>query len=789
MSNKWDELRNHLMRGGAYGHYWINHNNKKHTIWWNTATPAPIPTKGNIYFGVHPVTEIPTLNSLGKPTPPEHVRSRIAIVAAVNCLFAEYDAKDFDGNKEATLEHIRTLRPLPSAVVDSGGGYHAYWLLDEPIIIDSDHGRKLLQHLQATWVDRMGGDDGAKDLARVLRVPGTFNVKPAYAPDFPQVRVLHLDISYLYVLDDLAALLPPMPKATSNGHYVGPINGEKSKGEHWLQKYINQSGGRNRRGTLLATQLRDDGLTQSEAEGVMLRFASAVTGQETHPYHDKEALKTLQWAYAQTARRPATSMNKSNFRIVESDSEKPEQVNGNGQKNLLSYEPTDEGNAEAVWSLHKDRFRYVTEWGWLYYTGTHWETEGAVEQLGFAVVEVLRERRIQAVKTEHEAMITASKTNAARINACIAVLQKHAFAKVSVFDREFHFLNCRNGVIDLRNGHLIPHTESSDYFTYCIPTAYDPDANYTPWLEFLKQVVGGGNSVIDWLQMAVGYSLTGDIREECMFYIWGPSRSGKGTFTETLGGMLGSPLATEIDFRTFAASNNNADTQNFALAPLKPCRMLFASESGKYQQLDDQKIKVATGGNGIRCAFKGKTPFTYKPMFKLWLSSNERPNVNDVDDDAIWGRLRVIEFPNSHLGHEDKGLKLRLRDPEFLASVLAWAVEGAAMWYESEKGLITPKEVEQAVQDSRDELDIVQQWLRECAVSNPVAFTSNTALRLSYEAWSHENGYKPLGAKMMGRTLRKKGYIPDKLSRIENKVHRGWEGFSLINLNIAEHEF
>ncbi len=779
---EWDELRNHLMRGGAYGHYWINHGNKKSTVWWEVGAPAPVPTKGNIYFGVHPVSEIPTLNSLGEPTPPQHVRSRIAIIAAVNCLFAEYDAKDFEGSKEAALDHIRGLNPLPSAVVDSGGGYHAYWLFDEPITIDSDYSRKLWQYYQAAWVDLMGGDDGAKDLARVLRVPGTLNVKPAYAPDYPTVEILHLDPSHVFYAYDLADMVPPMPKpVTSNGHYTAPLNGQKGDGEHWLQKYINQSGGRNQRGVYLATQLRDDGLTQSEAERVMLRYAAAVTGQKADPYPESEALKTLTWAYAQPARRPATSMNKSNFRIVEHGNDKPQSVATNGQHPLLQFEPTDEGNAEAVWSLHSDTYRYVTQWGWLYYTGTHWEREGALEQLGFTIVEVLRERRVQAVKAEYEAMITASKTNTARVNACVAALQKHAFTTVDEFDNELHLLNCRNGVINLTNGHLIAHPDCAAQFTYCIPIEYDPNANYTPWIDFLKQVVGGGDEVIDWLQLAVGYSLTGDTREECLFYIWGPSRSGKGTFTETLGVLLGAPLAVEIDFRTFAANGNNADAQNFALAPLKPSRIVFASESGKYQQLDDQKIKVATGGNNINCAFKGKTHFSYKPMFKLWLSSNERPR-GDVDDDAIWGRLRVIEFPNSHLGHEDKSLKQRLKDKEMLISVLTWAVEGAAMWYESSNGLVTPDMVQHATQKSRDELDVVQQWLDECAEENPQGFTSNTGLRLSYEKWCNENGYKPLGAKMMGHTLRKKGYASDKMKRIGGTVHRGWEGFTLIAL-------
>ena len=40
--------------------------------------------------------------------------------------------------------------------------------------------------------------------------------------------------------------------------------------------------------------------------------------------------------------------------------------------------------------------------------------------------------------------------------------------------------------------------------------------------------------MLNYLQMAVGYSITGHTVEEKLFYLYGPTRSGKGTFMETL---------------------------------------------------------------------------------------------------------------------------------------------------------------------------------------------------------------------------------------------------------------
>ena len=509
----------------------------------------------------------------------------------------------------------------------------------------------------------------------------------------------------------------------------------------------------------------------------MLRYAAAVTGQKADPYPESEALKTLTWAYAQPARRPATSMNKSNLRIVEHGQDKPQPVATNGQHPLLQFEPTDEGNAEAVWSLHKDRFRYVTEWGWLFHTGTHWEREGALEQLGFAIVEVLRERRLLAVKAEYEAMITASKTSTARVNSCVAMLQKHAFSSVNEFDQQPHLLNCKNGVIDLISGNLIHHADCTEPFTYCIPTAYDPEANYAAWVEWLAEMVAGGEEVVDFLQQAVGYSITGETREECFFYIYGATRSGKGTFTETLMSVLGDTLSVEIDFKTFAESKGNPDAQNFALAPLKPARMVFASEPNQYDMLNAGKMKSITGGNFIRCAFKGKDHFSYKPRFKIWLTSNPAPK-SDPDDDAFWGRMRVLNFPHSHLGREDKTLKTRMSSKAMREAILCWAVEGAHMWYATERGLTTPAAVALLTQQTREELDTVQRWLSECTVKDDTdSFMTNKDIRSSYDEWCHDNGHLPKGAQKFNQSLRNKGF-----KEVKTRVARGWSGFKVVTL-------
>jgi P4 family phage/plasmid primase-like protien len=466
------------------------------------------------------------------------------------------------------------------------------------------------------------------------------------------------------------------------------------------------------------------------------------------------------WTALRAKLDPAYAAKKAGLVVVKGDSDAvpPSEM----EVNLLTYETSDEGNAEAVYALHGQRFRFVREWGWLHYTGTHWSTEGAEAALGFAVVETLRERRDRAISAELEGLAKFCKTNKGRVQACIVMLEKHVIATTEEFDTEPLLLNAANGVVNLKTGELAPHSPEQR-FTYCIPTPYDNEADYDEWLAFLHSITPSAEVAL-YLQEVVGYALTGETREECLWYIYGPSRSGKGTFCSALLRMMGHTLAVQIDFNTFVGQKGNPDAQNFALAPLKPARLVFASESGQYDMLANAKVKTVTGGDDVRCCFKGKDHFSYRPQFKIFLSSNERPKANP-DDKAFWERaVKVVEFPHSFLGEEDKSLKYRLQSKENLKGVLRWAIEGAMRWAArpQEKGLQHPAEVVEATRRSRNELDTVQQWLDECCQSQEGSFAPNVKLRVSYENWCESHGHKPKGGSGLGRALAAKGFETDK---------------------------
>jgi hypothetical protein len=182
------QFLNCLHRGGGWSYWWRSLD--KRSCWWRVGSPVSIPVGGDLYFGVHP----------SKKNRGSSRRSDEDNILSANCLYADFDAKHRD--KACVLDAIEQLPFPPSVVIDSGGGYHGYWLFSETLSIDNTT-RDRIKKVQANWVDRVGADPAAKDLARMLRVPGTRNCKDDYAPEYPLVSFIWSELDRRYGFCDL----------------------------------------------------------------------------------------------------------------------------------------------------------------------------------------------------------------------------------------------------------------------------------------------------------------------------------------------------------------------------------------------------------------------------------------------------------------------------------------------------------------------------------------------------------------------------------------------------------
>lgn len=101
------------------------------------------------------------------------------------------------------------------------------------------------------------------------------------------------------------------------------------------------------------------------------------------------------------------------------------------------------------------------------------------------------------------------------------------------FDADPWQFNTRSGLLDLQNDRMFPH-DPSQLLTKVAPVDYDPAALCPGWDAFLARVLGGRADLIRYLQKAVGYSLTGETAEQCLFLLYGQGATARALFCPPL---------------------------------------------------------------------------------------------------------------------------------------------------------------------------------------------------------------------------------------------------------------
>lgn len=450
---------------------------------------------------------------------------------------------------------------------------------------------------------------------------------------------------------------------------------------------------------------------------------------------------------------------------------------------LRFYPHTDSGNAERLVQKFAGTVRYCSpSHCWYIWTGKRWEPDqvGAMLQRTKLIARELYEEagHIENNEERKKCAEWARKCESAdRRRAALFLAQSEPGIPVlpGEFDADPFALNCLNGTVNLTTGQLQEH-RSEDLITRLAPVLYDNGAHSELWETFLAQSTGSNdNKLQDFLQRAAGYSLTGSVSEEVLFFVHGPAASGKSTFLEALKASFGD-YAKVADFESFVSRRDVGAIRN-DIAELAGRRFVLSIEIDEGKKLAEGLVKLLTGGDTVRARFLYQESFEFAPSFKLWLAANHAPRVRDTDT-AIWRRILRLPFENVvPKSQRDPTIKARLKDPAVSGpAILAWAVRGCLRWREN--GLQVPEVVEQATEQYRLDMDPLKLFFEERCTFDPEAWSSAKRLRDTYEAWAKDSGERAIDARQFADRLRDRG-CEKKKDREDNRVVHGWSGIDL----------
>jgi putative DNA primase/helicase len=436
---------------------------------------------------------------------------------------------------------------------------------------------------------------------------------------------------------------------------------------------------------------------------------------------------------------------------------------------------TDRNLAKIFAGLARERVLYVPQWGWLVWDGRRWTLDAgghrvatmAADELPLHFARLAVSAKDSAER--REALRAALKAMSRhRISAALELAKGWLLAEPSDFDRDPFLLNVLNGTLDLRTGELRPH-DPADRLTKLAPVVYDPGATAPTWERFLSEVFLGDRELIGYVQRALGYSITGDTREEVVFICYGTGRNGKSVLLETIVSILGD-YARAVPQDLILARGEREDTHPAVLAELVGVRMALIVETEEDRRLNAARLKGLSGQDTLTARHLYRPYFNFRPQAKLWLRTNYKPRVSDHTP-AMWERLRLIPF-RAYFPPERRDKTLRAKLLAEASGILNWLLAGVREWLRS--GLREPDAVLEATESYRQEQDLIGQWLSERCVVDPKAVTAFKELFEDYQAWCRELGEQPVSARRFAASLEERGFDKTTLDgKARAKARRG----------------
>jgi putative DNA primase/helicase len=432
---------------------------------------------------------------------------------------------------------------------------------------------------------------------------------------------------------------------------------------------------------------------------------------------------------------------------------------------LLDYPDSDAGNAERFHAMHGRDVRHVAESGqWLLWNGHRWQpdTDGAIVRAFIATMRTMAKQAValpdpQAAQSKAGFSLRSTNLEKVRCGLELAKSIQGVTVAVSELDADPWLVGTPDGALDLRTGQPIT-PERRQLLTKSIGARFDAGTGCPLWLAFLDTVTGGDAELSAYLQAAVGYTLTGLCREQCLFFLHGNGQNGKGVFSETIKALIGDYGQTAPESLFTRDRNSNATND---VARLAGCRLAIAAELDEGSAFAEARIKALTGADTITARFLHREFFDFVPSHKFWISGNHKPTVRGTDT-GIWRRLRLIPF-TVRIPDEKKDTALAGKLLAELPGILNWALAGCLEW--QRRGLVAPECVRRATEDYRREEDVIGQFLDDCTEPEAGARTPTVSVYQAYERWAEREGIQPkfrLSARRLIRRIEEHGHARSK---------------------------
>ncbi|WP_240799159.1 phage/plasmid primase, P4 family [Streptomyces sp. A0958] len=445
---------------------------------------------------------------------------------------------------------------------------------------------------------------------------------------------------------------------------------------------------------------------------------------------------------------------------------------------------SDRGSARLFVRTHAREFRYVPELGWYRWNGNRWQADeddtvlwaagdlaeslAAHDPRGRFTSQALHEHRRRALSTVGMSAMLAQARTAPGMVLNAARLDADAYA-----------LCTPDGIVDLRTGLIRTPDPGKDFHSRSAGVA--PATVPTPrWNRFLSDTFGDdavGREMIDFLQLLLGYSVTGDVGGQVLPFLFGAGKNGKSVLLDVLMKLLGDYADAAPPGFLMSRPYEGHPTD---LAELHGRRVIVCSEVKHGDKFDEARVKLLTGGDRIKARRMRQDFFSFQPTHKLWLLGNHRPEVG-TGGFAFWRRMRLIPFERVVSDERKIDNLADILVTEEGPGILGWLIDGARRYLGGERDLTGPERVRIATTAYAETEDHTGRFLSESCDLDAGSRTEQTGLYVAYRRWCGQEGLLPVSSRAFAVRVREALGVASSRAMIRSNQRKYYPGLLLTD--------
>ena len=475
------------------------------------------------------------------------------------------------GNPRQALKKLVGLIGQPTVVVESGGKVtdensgeilpklHAHWRLSEPTDCPEEHQR--LKSARNMAMTICGGDPSGTPLVHPFRWPGSWHLKGEPTLCSIQSIDANAEIHLEDALGDLKIAVDQLPKSGRDHYSETGSTARKPAGEFLsLQDEVRSGNSYHEPLVRLSAHRVSNGMNERAVVDELQALMTVSEGPRDERWQSRyDDIGRIVRTALKFAPDPESEADISAL-LDSIDQTAP----GEGRQIVPFGADTypDLSHDALALDLSKAGFsrdaRYVHTWGkWLFWDGGKWAVDDRLLHMtltrDFLRVKAQKlmesAERKAAAQSENgkKALLKYGRDNAKALRQASNVASVQSMARsnadlvatVDQFDADLMMLGTPGGTVDLKTGELSPPQRNHWITKHCSVTPAGIGTTPDLWFKFLHRVFDGDQELIDFMQRAAGYALTGHTGEHKLFFLYGTGRNGKSTFLSTLFDIMG----------------------------------------------------------------------------------------------------------------------------------------------------------------------------------------------------------------------------------------------------------